>query len=245
MHGVATAILAFAVGVSVSFFTLPLWVMFVINVAKEGSRTDWLGFTGSVIGAVVALIAAIIAWTAIQRQISAEERRAKADRVEVENLLQGEMERIAEALAAIWRVLEVMDRHENDDHLGKLDEQQARVGITHGIEQLTRGSSINTGLSMASVLGWERRKLYELVYKGLEQVGDLAAATPFDVWELLTAVKSASIDVRLVRPETWDYFTGLFERAGKAWSLGEAVLYQAGMEPGSGERAASWLPTKP
>src|SRR4249919_2054870 len=115
MHGVATAILAFAVGVSVSFFTLPLWVMFVINVAKEGSRTDWLGFTGSVIGAVVALIAAIIAWTAIQRQISAEERRAKADRVEVENLLQGEMERIAEALAAIWRVLEVMDRYENDD----------------------------------------------------------------------------------------------------------------------------------
>ncbi|WP_316174409.1 hypothetical protein [Bradyrhizobium sp. SZCCHNRI1073] len=217
---------------------------FAINIAKEGSRTDWLGFTGSVIGALVALIAAVIAWTAIQNQISADERRAKADRVEVDNLLQGEMERIAEALAAIWRVLEVIDRQENDDELGKLDKQQALLGITYGIEQLTRSSSVNTGLLMASVLGWERRRLYEPIYKGLEQLRDLAAATQPDIWELLTAVKSVSLDVRLVRPETSDYFTGLFERAGKAWSLGEAVLYQAGMEPGSGDRAASWVPRK-
>jgi hypothetical protein len=69
---VSTAIVAFAAGVTVSFFTLPLWVTFAINVAKEGSRTDWLGFTGSVIGAVVALIAAIIAWFAVQQQIEAQ-----------------------------------------------------------------------------------------------------------------------------------------------------------------------------
>jgi hypothetical protein len=243
MRGVAIAVIAFTAGLSVSFFTIPLWVTFAINVAKEGSRTDWLGFTGSVIGALVALIAAAIAWTAIQHQISADEQRAKADRVEVENLLQAEMERIAEALAAIWRVLEVMDSQENDDELRKLDKQQALVGITYGIEQLTRCSSINTGLSLASVLGWERRRLYEPVYKGLEQVRDLAATTHFDVWELLTAVKSVSLDVRLVRPETWDYFTGLLERAGKAWSLGESVLYQSGLEPGSDDHASSWVPS--
>ncbi|WP_256807149.1 hypothetical protein [Bradyrhizobium sp. Bra64] len=65
------AVAAFCAGTAVSFFTLPLWVMFAINFAREGARADWFGFFGSVIGACVTLIAAIIAWFAVQRQIRA------------------------------------------------------------------------------------------------------------------------------------------------------------------------------
>ena len=82
MRGVGIAVLAFAIGATCSFFTLPIWVTFAINVAKEGSRTDWLGFAGSVIGAGVALIAAIIAWFAVQQQISAQRLEAEQRRTE-------------------------------------------------------------------------------------------------------------------------------------------------------------------
>jgi uncharacterized membrane protein YccC len=79
---VAISILAFTAGASLSFFTLPLWVTFAINVAKEGSRTDWLGFAGSVIGALVALVAAIIAWFAVQQQINAQRLAVEQERIE-------------------------------------------------------------------------------------------------------------------------------------------------------------------
>jgi hypothetical protein len=60
---------AFVAGTAVSFFTLPIWVATAINIAKEGNRSDWLGFFGSIIGAVMTLIAALVAWFAVQQQI--------------------------------------------------------------------------------------------------------------------------------------------------------------------------------
>jgi hypothetical protein len=62
-------ILAFVAGTAVSFFTLPIWVTTAINIAKEGNRSDWLGFFGNVIGAAMTLIAALVAWFAVQQQI--------------------------------------------------------------------------------------------------------------------------------------------------------------------------------
>jgi hypothetical protein len=61
----ATVILAFFAGASISFLTLPLWVAFAINIAKEGNRTDWLGFSGAVFAAFMTLTAGIIAWLAV------------------------------------------------------------------------------------------------------------------------------------------------------------------------------------
>jgi hypothetical protein len=62
-------ILAFFAGTAVSFFALPIWVATAINIAKEGNRSDWLGFFGSIFGAAMTLIAALIAWFAVQQQI--------------------------------------------------------------------------------------------------------------------------------------------------------------------------------
>jgi hypothetical protein len=70
----ATAVvLAFFAGAFLSFLTLPLWVAFTVNIAKEGNRADWLGFSGAVIAAFITLAAAISAWFAVQRQIAAPE----------------------------------------------------------------------------------------------------------------------------------------------------------------------------
>lgn len=73
------AITAFFDGTTVSFFTLPLWAAFAINLAKEGSRTDWLGFSGAVFAGFKTLAAGIIAWLPVQQQIAApEQARRKA-----------------------------------------------------------------------------------------------------------------------------------------------------------------------
>src|SRR6266700_3477759 len=56
---------------------------------------------GGMIAASAALIAGWLAWSAVQRQIDAEERRAIADRIEVEKELEGDIDTFAEGLAAI------------------------------------------------------------------------------------------------------------------------------------------------
>ena len=73
------AVVAFCAGAFVSFFTLPLWAAFVINIAKEGNRTDWLGFSGAVFAAFMTLAAAVIAWFAVRQQMTtAEEARLRS-----------------------------------------------------------------------------------------------------------------------------------------------------------------------
>jgi hypothetical protein len=80
MRGINSAtavILAFFAGLVVSFFTLPIWVTFVINFAREGGRSDWIGLFGNVIGVMMTLIAAVVAWFAVQQQIRAQELSAQ------------------------------------------------------------------------------------------------------------------------------------------------------------------------
>jgi hypothetical protein len=86
------ALLAFAGGMSVSIFTLPLWVVFAINIAREGTRTDWLGFTGAIIGAAMTVAAAGIAWAAVQRQISIQREIANSQAaIERFNIVQAQL----------------------------------------------------------------------------------------------------------------------------------------------------------
>jgi hypothetical protein len=73
---------AFFAGTCVSFFTLPLWVAFIVNLAKQGARADWLGFSGAVFAAFMTLTAAIIAWFAVQQQIAAPEESRRHSQAE-------------------------------------------------------------------------------------------------------------------------------------------------------------------
>jgi hypothetical protein len=56
------------------------------------------------VAAGAALFAGWLAWSGVQIQIAAEERRAAADRVEVEQVLQEDLDTLAEALGAIWKI---------------------------------------------------------------------------------------------------------------------------------------------
>src|ERR1700686_3418975 len=97
-----------------------LFVYLVLALAEIGSGAGchwafprWFGcvlglhetLAAGLIGAGGALIAAWIAWTAVQQQINAERERTVTDRKEAERLLAEDLTNYAGGMAAAWREL--------------------------------------------------------------------------------------------------------------------------------------------
>jgi hypothetical protein len=182
---------------------------------------------GGMIAASAALIAGWLAWSGVQTQIEAEEKRATADRVEVEAVLKDDIDWFAEGLASIWKILET---HEE----GRPFDQNKVEAINYGIENIAKESWLSTSRRMVSVLGWDRRRKFEQLFDGLEGLRQFRNLPEAGVWEALNAVKSVSTDFEIVQPATGEYFKGLFRRAGKAWTLGYAIA-RMGDLPEEGE----------
>ena len=64
---------------------------------------------GAMVAAAAAVFAGWLAWSGVQVQIAVEEKRAAADRVEVEQVLQDDLDTFAEVLGAIWKILDRWD----------------------------------------------------------------------------------------------------------------------------------------
>jgi len=69
----ALLLIAFVVGLSSGLFLLPFWVEPFLAAAKTGNPADWIGFAGNFSAGIMTLIAAIIAWFAVQFQIKAQQ----------------------------------------------------------------------------------------------------------------------------------------------------------------------------
>jgi hypothetical protein len=122
----AVATLAFCAGIAASIFTLPLWVTVMINAAKEGSRTDWLGFAGGLIGnlvtAVVAGIAIYFAWRGIMRQLRIGIIVREEDRIE------GALPGLRDAYDQAMAILEVVEVPTSIDKMTSTFERYQTVG---------------------------------------------------------------------------------------------------------------------
>jgi hypothetical protein len=188
---------------------------------------------GGMIAASAALIAGWFAWSAVQRQIDADERRAIADWVEVEAVLKQDVDNFAEALAAIWKILEGFDEspeaESNRSPEEESDRSQKIAGVIYGIEAITKESWLSTSRRMVTALGWERRRTYEELFDGLERLGRFRDVAHFDASEVLSAVSNVGDDFEAAQPDSGNYFEGLFRRGGKAWSLGYAIEVMAGV----------------
>jgi hypothetical protein len=178
---------------------------------------------GGLLAASAALFAGWLAWSAVQVQISAEEKRAAADRVEIENVLQGDLDYMAEALAAIWRILADLDQSPPP-----ADVLTVRLeGVVYGIDKLT--NDIPTMRKMVTALGWERRRTYESWLDGLERLAEFRDVNNFDVNEALITVMGVGNHFEMLRPDTAKYFEGFWRRSGKAWDLAYAIEVHAGV----------------
>ena len=105
---------------AIPILLLTVSVYLVLALAQVGSGSScrwmfpkWFGcvlaahetLAAGLTGAVGALVAARIAWSAVQQQINAERERMLADRVEAEQLLADDMKDYAEGMAAAMRLL--------------------------------------------------------------------------------------------------------------------------------------------
>src|SRR5205823_11963745 len=118
------------------------------------------GLSGGMVAAGAALFAGWLAWSGVQVQIAAEERRAAAEKVESERVVKGDLDNFADALGAIWRILVRLQQkepdapeidRENPEIRGKLD------GVIYGIEEITKDGWLSSSRKMIAALGWERR----------------------------------------------------------------------------------------
>jgi hypothetical protein len=189
---------------------------------------NYENLAGGMFAASAALFAGWLAWSGVQVQVSAEERRANADTVEVEKVLSSDIDFAAEALAAMWKILESLEQS------GDRDPPKIEA-VIWGVEQIANDARLSTSRKMVTVLGWERRRDYEALFSALETLGQFRNLKDFDVFEALNAVRSASGYCENLLPACSEYFEGLFRRSPKAWSLGYAIQMQAGVIDRFGE----------
>jgi hypothetical protein len=183
------------------------------------------GLASGMFAASAALFAGWLAWSAVQKQITAEERRAAADKIEIEKVLQEDLDYLAEGLRAIWMISAELDRAEN---MNAETRNQRIDGLIYGIERVTKYNS--TIRSMIASLGWERRREYERLLEGLEHLATFQDLSKFDPHEVHYAAMDVSDYFRILRPETEENFKGLWQRSHKAWTLGYAIAVNAGFE---------------
>jgi hypothetical protein len=115
------------------------------------------GLTGGLLAAGTALFAGWLAWSAIQVQIAAEERRATTESAEVERVLQFDLNHFAEGLSSIWKILLAIDTQPS---IPVQDARDLLEGVVYGIERIANADWLSTSRQMVEKLGWERRRDY-------------------------------------------------------------------------------------
>jgi hypothetical protein len=186
------------------------------------------GLASGLIASAAALMAGWLAWKAVQRQIDAGDRRAAAARVEVERVLAADVDEFAEGLAAIWKVLDGLDWRGSMEK-PPIPEPSEIEAVTYGIEKIANEAWLSTSRRMVTVLGWDRRRKYEQLFDGLQNLQKFRNFPPTEAYEALNAIRYLSVEFEIVQPETDQYFEGLFRRAGKAWTLGQTISQIAEM----------------
>ncbi len=172
------------------------------------------------IGAGGALVAAWMAWTAVQRQINAERERTVADRKEAERLLAEDLINYADGMAAAWRELVAVPKPAPEPSAW----EGIRQATAYMAERLSRSDHIANYRAMAEILGWDRRRKYVALIKGLENFDKFrdpeSIKEPDDV---LNVIRNVADDFENCLPDTSRFFAGLWRRPHKAMSFADYV----------------------
>jgi len=177
---------------------------------------------GGLIGAAVVLLGAWIAWIAVQQQISFDRERAVADREEVERLLSEGLTEYAEGMAAAWRLLVALPKEADPDRAKAVFDATAYMA-----ERVSRPEAIATYRAMAEILGWDRRRSYTGLLRGLEELRRFpdSNSVQHDPDEALDLIRRLADEFEYCLPDTSRYFTGLWRRSPKARSFADWVEY--------------------
>jgi hypothetical protein len=184
---------------------------------------------GGLIGAAGALIAASIAWAAVQQQMNAEKERISADRTQAEQLLVQDLSDYADGMAAAWRLLIAVPN--------PLPEPAAwdgtRRATAYMAERVSRASQIANYQAMAEILGWDRRRKYVALIKGLGRLAQFSTPDSIrDPEEVLSVIRDLADQFEYCLPQTSKYFVGLWRRSPKAMSFADFIEHTGGSRYG-------------
>jgi hypothetical protein len=218
---------------------LILFVYLVLALAELGGAAGchwafprWFGCVlyvheslgGGLIAAVGALIAAWIAWNAVQLQLNAGQERLAAERKEAEELLARDLADNADGMAAAWRLLIAVPNPLPDQAAWK----GTRQATAYMAERLSRASQLANYQAMAEILGWERRRKYAALIKGLGRLAPFSTADAIrDPEDVLDVVRELADQFEYCLPQTSKYFTGLWRRSPKPMSFADRVEHMA------------------
>jgi hypothetical protein len=234
------------IATSVLVGVLLLYGVLALAQAGSGSSCHWAfpkwfacvltaheTLAGSLIGAAVVLLGALVAWTAVQQQINAERERTTADRAEAERLLSEDLTRYAEGMAAAWKLLVPFVERDYVAVEGQKKggtEEQAYEATAYMAEYVTRPESISSFRGMIEILGWERRRKYTRLISGLERLKRFSdAKTIKNPSELLEVIRDIADDFEVCLPDTSKYFMGLWRRSHKAMSFAMMIEHIGGV----------------
>lgn len=177
------------------------------------------------IAAAGALIAAWVAWTAVQQQINAEKERMSVDRKEAERLLADDLSDYADGMAAAWRLLVAVPNPLPEPETW----ERTRQATAYMAERLSRADHIANYQAMAEILGWESRRKYLALIKGLGRLAEFSDSDSIkDPEAVLNVIRNLADQFEYCLPQTSKYFAGLWRRSPKAMSFADFVRYLAG-----------------
>jgi hypothetical protein len=80
-------------------------VMIPVSIAGGDAirSSDWMGFAGNVVSGAMTLLAAAIAWFAVQRQITAQKEIAKLEETEAWEIIRGDLQEIVYRIDVFWK----------------------------------------------------------------------------------------------------------------------------------------------
>jgi len=176
------------------------------------------GLAGGVIAAASALFAGWLVWSAVRVHISADSELAVAAQTEAARLLRGEIDDLAGGLGAVWRILDSIGECSN-----KNETRSKLKGAIFGIDQITQPVRLARLRNIATVLGWQRWRLYEDVLVRLERLEMTRNVDDFDVHPALVAVQDLGKAFLLAQPGTGRHFGDLLRHSIEAIPLAEAI----------------------
>ena len=136
------------------------------------------------------------------------------------DLLAEDLTNYADGMAAAWRELLAVPNPTPEPSAW----ESIRHATAYMAERLSRSDHIANYRAMAEILGWDRRRKYVALIKGLENFDKFrdpeSIKEPDDV---LNVIRNVADDFETCLPETSRFFVGLWRRPHKAMSFADYI----------------------
>lgn len=181
---------------------------------------------GGLVGGSMTIIAAWIAWTAVQDQISADRVARTHDSETADGLLREAFAQYAESVATAWKLIEEHRMEETPSI------EQVRSAVAFIASELSDPVVMAMHREMVTSLPWETRAQYGHILDALEDMHAYSDPDQLgDCSEAQQAIRRLSHFIDGYAPEGHEYFAELPQGSPKAWTLGGHALHAAGSQP--------------